>query len=140
MERIFPLTTKCTFHKYGAGGGMQLHDALCVLALNIYNRFIFLVMWYWFLLLIVLLTLLLLYRIVLLFSPFLRYVLLRTPGKNDFVFETSFLARRLAVSDWWVLYLLKSNLDPILFKGIILELFKRLCSPRPTLREVEKML
>lgn len=44
--QIFPRVTKCTFHKYGASGSIQKHDALCVLALNILNEKIYIFLWY----------------------------------------------------------------------------------------------
>jgi ABC-type phosphate/phosphonate transport system ATPase subunit len=30
--------TKCTFHKFGASGDIETHDALCILPLNIFNE------------------------------------------------------------------------------------------------------
>lgn len=140
QDTIFPLLTKCTFLKVGPSGDMQNHDALCVLGLNVYNRYIFLIMWYWFLMLIVLLTLVLIHRILIMLSPWLRYVLLKMPGKNNMRYETSFVAHSLAITDWWVLYLLKSNIDPILFKEVIVELFKVLSQPKAKSNESEKML
>lgn len=44
---VFPRVTKCTFHKFGASGTIQKHDALCVLALNILNEKIFIFLWFW---------------------------------------------------------------------------------------------
>ena len=35
---IFPRMTKCTFHKFGASGEVEKHDALCILPLNIVNE------------------------------------------------------------------------------------------------------
>lgn len=43
--QVFPRVTKCTFHKYGASGSIQKHDALCVLALNILNEKIYIFLW-----------------------------------------------------------------------------------------------
>ena len=72
-------------------------------------------------------------------SPWFRYVHLLTPGRRN-IYETRFVARSLSVTDWWVLYLLKSNINPILFKDVILELFQRLSSPSTFTKESEKML
>ena len=38
MARIFPRVTKCTFKKFGPGGGLMPRDALCVLPVNIVNE------------------------------------------------------------------------------------------------------
>lgn len=46
MIEIFPRVTKCTFHKYGPTGTIQKHDSLCVLALNILNEKIYIVLWW----------------------------------------------------------------------------------------------
>lgn len=54
--------TKCTFHKYGASGTIQQHDALCVMALNVVNEKIYTVLWFWFIILAVLTTLGLVWR------------------------------------------------------------------------------
>lgn len=45
MVEIFPRVTKCTFHKFGASGSIQKHDAMCVLALNILNEKIYIFLW-----------------------------------------------------------------------------------------------
>lgn len=39
--------TKCTFHKYGPSGTIERHDAMCVLALNIINEKIYVMLWFW---------------------------------------------------------------------------------------------
>lgn len=45
MIEIFPRVTKCTFRKYGPSGTIQTHDVLCVLALNILNEKIYILLW-----------------------------------------------------------------------------------------------
>ncbi|KAK3928876.1 Innexin inx3 [Frankliniella fusca] len=51
MEAVFPKLTKCTFFKYGPSGSIQRHDALCVMALNVVNEKVFVLLWCWFALL-----------------------------------------------------------------------------------------
>ena len=48
MIYIFPRMTKCTFHKFGASGEVEKHDALCILPLNIVNEKIYIFLWFWF--------------------------------------------------------------------------------------------
>ena len=40
--------TKCFFQKYGASGTIQVHDTLCVMALNVINEKIYTFLWFWF--------------------------------------------------------------------------------------------
>lgn len=47
MARLFPKMTKCTIHTFGPAGSVQIHDALCVLPLNVVNEKIFVVLWFW---------------------------------------------------------------------------------------------
>lgn len=49
LDVIFPKVTKCHFHKYGASGSLQMHDTLCVMALNIINEKIYTILWFWYL-------------------------------------------------------------------------------------------
>lgn len=52
LDVVFPKVTKCDFYKYGQSGSLQRHDALCVMALNIINEKIFVILWFWYVLMI----------------------------------------------------------------------------------------
>lgn len=54
LDVVFPKVTKCTFHKYGPSGSIQYHDIMCIMALNIVNEKIYLVLWFWYIFLFVL--------------------------------------------------------------------------------------
>lgn len=56
LDVVFPKVTKCNFFKYGQSGTIQRHDALCVMALNIINEKIYVVLWFWFWILFVVTT------------------------------------------------------------------------------------
>ena len=43
---VFPRMTKCTFHKFGASGNIESHDALCILPINIFNEKIYIFLWF----------------------------------------------------------------------------------------------
>lgn len=62
MVFVFPRMTKCLFHKYGASGSIQKHDALCILPLNIVNEKTYIFIWFWFMVLTVMLVGLFVYR------------------------------------------------------------------------------
>ncbi len=68
---------KCTFEKYGPSGTIQTVDSLCVLALNIMNEKIYILLWFWFISLAILSGLQLGWRILTLASGRVRESLLR---------------------------------------------------------------
>lgn len=63
LDIVFPKVTKCDFYKYGSSGTIQKHDALCVMALNIINEKIFIVLWFWYILMAVVTVLSILWRL-----------------------------------------------------------------------------
>lgn len=77
MIEVFPRVTKCTFHKFGASGTIQKHDALCVLALNILNEKIYIFLWFWFIILAVMSGLALLYSMAVVLLPSTRETILK---------------------------------------------------------------
>lgn len=62
MVYVFPRVTKCIFHKYGASGSIQKHDAMCILPLNIVNEKTYIFIWFWYIILSIMLVALILYR------------------------------------------------------------------------------
>ena len=77
MIYVFPRMTKCTFHKFGTSGNIEKHDALCILPLNIVNEKIYIFIWFWLLFLGALSFLVLVYRVAIIFSPYVRAFVLR---------------------------------------------------------------
>lgn len=63
LDVVFPKVTKCNFYKYGQSGSIQHHDALCVMALNVINEKIYVVLWFWFCILFVVTVLGLIWRL-----------------------------------------------------------------------------
>lgn len=64
LDIVFPKVTKCHFHKFGASGSIQKHDALCVMALNVINEKIYIFLWFWYCLLLFVSILSLIWRLV----------------------------------------------------------------------------
>jgi hypothetical protein len=77
MVAVFPRVTKCTFHKFGASGTIQKHDALCVLALNILNEKIYIFLWFWFIILAVFSGLAIVYSAAVVLLPSTREMILK---------------------------------------------------------------
>ncbi len=126
MVYIFPRMTKCTFHKFGTSGEIEKHDALCILPLNIFNEKIYIFLWFWMLALGGLTFLVVVYRVLIcLFSSFRAYLLkIRYRRLKGECIEV--IMEKTVVGDWFLLYLLGQNLDPIIFKDVVHELAKKL--------------
>ena len=67
LDVVFPKVTKCHFHKFGASGSLQMHDTLCVMALNIINEKIYTILWFWYLFVLAATVLGLIWRVFTLF-------------------------------------------------------------------------
>ena len=46
-HQVFPLLASCTLHTYGPSGSTQRHDVICILPLNYFYRYLYLLLWYW---------------------------------------------------------------------------------------------
>lgn len=99
MVAIFPRMTKCTFHKYGASGSLQKHDALCVLALNILNEKIYIFLWFWLIVLAVMSGIVLLYSSALVVLPSVRELVLKWHYRVGSQSEVALLTRKTQVND-----------------------------------------
>jgi len=126
MVYVFPRVTKCTFHKYGPSGTIQKHDSMCVLPLNIFNEKSYIFIWFWFICLAVLLCLLLVFRILILTVPSLRPALLHARNRIVPRDHVEAICRKTSLGDWWVLYMLGRNLDPLIYREVIGELSKKI--------------
>lgn len=124
FEEVFPKVTKCDFHKYGPTGTIQLHDAMCVMALNIVNEKIYAMLWFWFAILIPLTLFALLWRLVtfLLHSRserFNHYLLKETTGTKMSPVDVAILTKQSCFNDWLLLYYLGSNMDAVIFTELL---------------------
>lgn len=126
MAKVFPKVTKCTFHKYGPSGTVQKFDGLCVLPLNIVNEKIYVFLWFWFIILAGLSALSLAYRIAVILSPKLRYVLLRARSRLSPQDQVKIISAKCQIGDWFVLYQLGKNMDPLVYKQFIADLASKM--------------
>jgi len=129
MIYVFPRMTKCTFRKFGASGTIEKHDAFCLLPLNILNEKIFILQWFWFIILATIFGLLLIYRVILFFWASLRprvmYQHNRAVALDVFTAFTS----KTSIGDWWIMYVLSRNIDPLIYGNIMSKLAKELGNP-----------
>lgn len=126
MVYVFPRVTKCIFHKYGASGSIQKHDSLCILPLNIVNEKTYIFIWFWFMILATMLTFLVIYRIVIIVSPSIRPRILHAKHRGIPIETCKVLCRKVDLGDWWILLMLGTNMDPIIYREIIAELAKKI--------------
>lgn len=127
LDVVFPKVTKCRFYKYGPSGGMQQHDALCVMALNIINEKIYVFLWYWFIILSVITGLGLVWRILTMVlharsTVFNKFVFLSAcPGKYN-PWNVLTVTHEYHFGDWLFLYYIAKNLDNYVFKDLLQQL------------------
>lgn len=126
MSRVFPKVTKCTFHKYGPSGSVQQFDGLCVLPLNIVNEKIYVFLWFWFWFLSILSALSLIYRIGVVFGAKFRHILLRARSRLNSQDQIEIISNKCQIGDWFILYQLGKNIDPLIYKQLIADLAKKL--------------
>lgn len=126
MAKVFPKVTKCTFHKYGASGTVEKIDGLCVLPLNIVNEKIMVFIWFWFVILAVLSGLSILYRFATVASEGVRLYLLRARSRLAHPDDVESINRKCQIGDWFVLYQIGKNMDPLIFKEFMKDLAKKL--------------
>lgn len=116
MIRIFPRMTKCTFRKGGPSFGLETHDALCILPLNVVNEKIYIFLWFWFVMLAVLSSLCILYRLSVVISPRIRGFILGTRFRLLSQDAIQTLVKKSRLGDWFLFYLLGQNVDSVIFR------------------------
>ncbi|XP_072762647.1 innexin inx3 [Anoplolepis gracilipes] len=126
MIEVFPRVTKCTFHKFGASGSIQKLDALCILALNILNEKIYILLWFWFIILAVMSGLAMLYSMAIVLMPSTRETILKRRFKFGSSATVSALIRKTQVGDFLMLHLLAQNMSLTMFNEVLDEFCRRL--------------
>lgn len=128
MCYTFPRIASCKYHRWGTGGDQENFGALCILALNIINDKVFLVLWLWFFILSVIGFIRLIYRILQCFSAGLRYQLINMrmyryfnrSMKSDKI--EMYLKQSCKLGDWFVLYQLSKNMNKPFFMEFLSKL------------------
>lgn len=116
MVEIFPRITKCTFHKYGASGSIQKHDALCVLALNILNEKIYIFLWFWFILLAVLSACAIIYSALVVMLPTTREAIIKRRFRNGTTNEVEGLISNIQVNRPKTITLFQNRMEIFQFR------------------------
>ena len=74
----------------------------------------------------VLLGLLMVFRIIILTMPAVRPVLLHARNRIVSRDAVDAICRKTSLGDWWILYMLGRNLDPLVYREVIGELSKKI--------------
>uniref|UniRef100_A0A2P2HW92 Innexin n=1 Tax=Hirondellea gigas TaxID=1518452 RepID=A0A2P2HW92_9CRUS len=126
MIFVFPRMTKCLFHKFGPSGNIVRHDAFCLLPLNILNEKIFILQWFWFIILASLFGILIIYRLALLLLPGLRPRVMHQHNRAVPIEALQAFTSKTSIGDWWILYVLSKNIDPLIYRDIMSRLAKEI--------------
>jgi len=86
---------------------------------------------FWFIIVSVVSGVGLLYRLAIVFLPKIRMSLLRSKARLSNRDDIDSIANKCQVGDWFVLYQLGKNMDPLIFRELIQDLGKRLRGEHP---------
>jgi len=148
MAVVFPKVSKCSFHKYGVSGTIEVHDALCVLPLNIINEKIYIFLWFWFILLASITTIFLVYRVAIFFGPGIRVAMIQAScgrmsrEKIEDLVCAPHLSYTQQIGDFFLLHLISKNVEEVTMKELVEGLHQALrpaYTEAPTLRAGGKL-
>lgn len=125
MIKVFPRLTKCTFHRYGSSGDVQKHDAMCILPINIINEKIYIFLWFWFVFLFFTTLAALAYRLCTIMMPRFRLAMLHSKCRLSERKVVEKVLEDAKIGDWFLLDMLAKNMDPINYKDLLKELYRR---------------
>jgi len=126
FTKIFPIVTMCEIPIIGRTGTLVGHQAVCILPINVINEKVFVFLWVWFLLLLSVSALAICYRVLTIFPfPSVRSWLLLRLNHSMPKLTVDRLCRKIDFGDWFFLYLLGKNMNPIYYAEIITTLANR---------------
>jgi len=126
----FPLEVSCSVPNFGAAGGIQKLNGMCVLTQNIINQKMYLVIWFYMAFLILTLPVCIFYRVITLFFDCFRSALLiaQLGNTNDKKARNAIreIMSKCYIGDWFVLFQLSKNVNMYFFRAFVKELAKSL--------------
>jgi len=122
MAMIFPRVTKCSFYKYGPSGTIQTHDSICVLPINIINEKIYVFLWFWLIILSFISIVGLISHVVSMLIPQITKMNLKSRAMNRKDVNLDDMGRHFEIGDWKLLYILGTNMEPLVFGEFLQEL------------------
>ncbi|XP_037082030.1 innexin inx2-like [Pollicipes pollicipes] len=107
MTEVFPKLTKCNFQLVGGSGSVESIDSICVMALNILNEKIYLLLWFW---------------LVLLAAASVLAFAWRCARGSPNVHDLEDLVESVRLGDFFLLSLLARNMDLVAFRQLVTDL------------------
>ncbi|XP_059095583.1 innexin inx2-like isoform X3 [Tigriopus californicus] len=127
MCYTFPRISSCNYYRYGTGGKQESINAICILALNIINDKVFLVIWWWFVFLLGVGVTRIFFRSIQVNSARLRFYLMKIRmsrffKRNEDMDKIRSYICNCSRGDWFVLYQLSKNLNRPFFMDFLSKL------------------
>lgn len=138
MCEVFPKFAACRYHRYGMGGNIETRSAICILALNMINDKVFVLIWIWFCVLVFIGSLRVVTRSFQLSSSKVRYFLISMKlghfiKANTHKKHVMHYINSCSLGDWFVLYQLSKNVNNRFF-GEFLTLVALTINPDPSIQ------
>jgi len=86
---------------------------------------------FWFIIVSAISGFALIYRLITVFAPQIRMYLLRSKARLSDPHQVDNIAQKCQIGDWFVLYQLGKNIDPLIYREIISDLARRLEGREP---------
>ena len=124
------ISASCDYWRWGSGGRQENINAICVLALNMINDKVFLILWWWFLFLSIIGALRLVYRIIQTRFSAVRFTLINMRMNRYFkrsvkIVKIENYICNCTLGDWFILYQLSKNLNRPFFMDFLTTLSVR---------------
>merc|ERR1712241_1289133 len=87
---------------------------------------IYVFLWFWFVFLAIVTAIQVVYRLAVLFTPCMREYLLRARARLAPMYQIQAICRKFKLGDWFILYQLGKNIDPMIFREFIKDLYEKL--------------
>lgn len=134
MERLFPTITMCTYkkEKKNTTGIFENLNGTCILTQNTTNQKMYFFLWFWYHFLATIGVLSTIFCIMTLLSSSLRYYKFRSNSETNSPCDIHVVYQNLWIGDWFLLKMLRMNLNPLAYKELISGMAERfdvcLCS------------
>jgi hypothetical protein len=122
---VFPKIIKCTFYQYSVKNSLEKINSFCILPLNSFNEMIYITLWFWLVIVSALTLVYLMYIMCLFVIPPLRWLRMsgcRSQRKHQSNMNS--IKKNANVGDWFMIYLIYKNVEPIMFQEFITRLAK----------------